>query len=99
MENNFCPFCAEETDADLSEHAHGCTEYQENKATNTCPFCCTQIDQCCVMLVSKIFSGTLNTNFKSLIQSLALVLRRVYNFFAWPDRGLERCNTHDSLAP
>ena len=49
MENNFCPFCAEETDEDLSEHGKDCTEYQENVATNNCPFCCTQIDQCCVV--------------------------------------------------
>ena len=35
----------------------------------------------------------------TLIQFCALVLRRVYNFSAWPGRHLERCNTHDSLAP
>ena len=33
------------------------------------------------------------------IQFCALVLRRVYNFSAWPGRRLEHCNTHDSLAP
>ena len=54
MAYNFCLFCVEETDKDLSEHGKDCTEYQENVATNNCPFCCTQIDQCCVVQVWKI---------------------------------------------
>ena len=33
------------------------------------------------------------------LQFCALVLRRVYNFSAWPGRHLESCNTHDSLDP
>ena len=33
------------------------------------------------------------------LQSCALVLRRVYNFSAWPGRHLEPCNTRNSLAP
>ena len=33
------------------------------------------------------------------LQFCALVLRRVYNFSAWPGRRLERFNTHVSLAP
>ena len=48
MENNFCPFCAEETTEDLSKHGQECIEYQETLATNNCPFCSTSIEECFV---------------------------------------------------
>ena len=44
-------------------------------------------------------SFSLHQSLHKEIQFCALVLRRVYNFSAWPGRRLERCNTNDSLAP
>ena len=48
MENNFCPFCIEETTEDLDVHGHNCSKYQESLATNYCPFCHEQIGACWV---------------------------------------------------
>ena len=46
--DQYCPFCDNETEETLKNHGKTCRDYQETVEQNICPFCATQIDECCV---------------------------------------------------
>ena len=47
MNDQYCPFCDNETDGtSLKEHGKTCPEYKETVKDDICPFCATFIDEC-----------------------------------------------------